>query len=134
MLCIGKCCKQSVCLLMYLKRSFYLVVATYQIQIKKAYLKLFINIFIKLKGFHLVTNTISRHNWNYFALRIEIVYCFSYSTTLFILKANNMQFFLSFLPFIFLIFSFLLSFLYSFLAAILCNKYVYPEYLTVLIR
>ena len=35
--------------------SFYSVIATYQIQITKLYLKLFINIFIKLKGFHLAT-------------------------------------------------------------------------------
>ena len=36
-------------------------------------LKLSIDIFIKLKGFHLEINTFSRHNWNYCALCIEIV-------------------------------------------------------------
>ena len=66
-------CKQSVGLLVYLKRFFYMEIATYQIQIMNLYLKLSIDIFTKLKGFHLVTNTFSRHNWNYCTLCIEIV-------------------------------------------------------------
>ena len=73
MLCAGKCCKQSVGLLMYLKWFFYLVIATYQIQITNLFLKLSIDIFIKPKGFHLETDTFSRHNWNYCVLCIEIV-------------------------------------------------------------
>ena len=60
-------------ILMYLKWFFYLVIATYQIQITNLFLKLSIDIFIKPKGFHLETDTFSRHNWNYCALCIEIV-------------------------------------------------------------
>ena len=73
MICVGKCCKQSVGLLMYMKCFFYMVIVTYQIQIMNLYSKLSTDIFIKLKGFHLEINTFSRHNWNYCALCIEIV-------------------------------------------------------------